>query len=62
LSSVSAVSVSGVLVAVLLAGCAVTPAGREAIRQARAERDAERSLECEKLGAVLVAGACLPCK
>lgn len=41
-------------------GCFTSPARQEAIRQAWAERDAERDRECRRVNGFLVAGSCLP--
>ena len=54
----------GILVVLLLAGilpgCSISPDQQEAIRQAWAERDAERARECERVRGFIVAGSCLP--
>jgi hypothetical protein len=40
-------------------GCSVTPAQREAITGAWAERDAERARECEQRRGKWIAGGCV---
>jgi hypothetical protein len=54
----------GILVGLLLAsslqGCSTSPAQQEAIREAWAERDAERARECSRVRGFLIAGSCLP--
>ena len=53
-------AVVGVLLAATTPGCATSPARQEAIREAWAERDAERDRECRRVNGFLVAGSCLP--
>ncbi len=54
----------GILVGLLLCGivhgCSISPDEQEAIRQAWADRDAERARECDRVRGFLVAGSCLP--
>jgi len=42
-----------------LAGCGITPAQEQAIRDAWAERDAERARECQQARGRFVAGGCV---
>lgn len=58
---VAATAIAGMLLVGTTAGCTTSPAGPHAIRQAWAERDAERDRECRRANGVLVAGSCLPC-
>ena len=53
-----AVSLS-LLIGVVLAGCATSPAEQEAARQAWAARDAERERECQRALGWWKAGACI---
>lgn len=48
----------GIFLGGALAGCSVSPAQQEAIRQAWEERDAERAKECRRAGRGFVAGGC----
>jgi hypothetical protein len=56
----AAAVVVGVLLAGTTPGCSTSPARQDAIRQAWAERDAERERECRRVGGFPVAGSCLP--
>jgi hypothetical protein len=51
---------AGILWAGILPGCSISSAEQDAIRQAWADRDAERGRECARVGGFLVAGSCLP--
>jgi hypothetical protein len=53
-------AVVGVLLGTIAPGCSTSPAQQDAIRQAWAERDAERDRECRRVNGFLVAGSCLP--
>ena len=53
------VSVMAVLLAGVVAGCAISPAEQEATRRAWAERDGERLRECMQRGGRWVAGGCV---
>ncbi len=57
---VAAVALVGMLLAGTTPGCSTSPAQQEAIRQAWAERDAERERECRRVNGFIVAGSCLP--
>lgn len=50
----------GVILTGTAPGCSTSAAQQDAIRQAWAERDAERDRECRRVNGFLVAGSCLP--
>jgi DNA-binding GntR family transcriptional regulator len=49
----------GLVLAGVLSGCSVTPAQREAIRKAWADRDAERAADCYRNHVGFAAGGCV---
>jgi hypothetical protein len=49
---------AGMLLAMSLLGCAMSPADRAAAEKAWQERDDERALECARRGLGFVAGGC----
>lgn len=49
----------GILLAVTLQGCSISPAEQDAILRAWEERDAERARECRRAGGGFVAGGCV---
>jgi hypothetical protein len=51
---------AGIFVAGILPGCSTSSAEQDTIRQAWADRDAERARECRQVGGFLIAGSCLP--
>ncbi|HZP36946.1 MAG TPA: hypothetical protein VFE48_10730 [Methylomirabilota bacterium] len=57
----AATAIVGMLLVGITSGCTTSLAGPPEIRQAWAERDAERDRECRRGNGVLVAGSCLPC-
>ena len=56
----AAAAIVGVLLAGTTPGCSTSSARQEEIRQAWAERDAERDRECRRVNGFLVNGSCLP--